>query len=55
MTDFYQSMCPEFKYGDGKVLGTQPHSTHRSASTYCVPSPNLINGSSNMLFYTHKL
>ena len=22
---YYQSMCPEFRYGDGKVLGTQPH------------------------------
>ena len=30
-----------------KVLGTQPHPTSRSASTYCVPNLNLIKRSSN--------
>ena len=40
----------EFRYGDGKVFGTQPHSTSRSASTHCVPNHNLIKGSSNRLF-----
>ena len=36
------------------MLGTQPYPTHRSVSTHCVPNPNLIKGSSNMLFYTHR-
>ena len=39
---YYQSMCPEFRYGDGKVLGTQPHSTCRLASIHCVLRLNLI-------------
>ena len=39
---FYQNTCPEFKNGDEKMLGTQPHSTCRLASTYCVPNINLI-------------
>ena len=26
-TDLYQGMSPEFRYRDGKVLGTPPHST----------------------------
>ena len=53
MTDLYQSMCLEFRYGDGKVLGTQPHPTRRLAFTHCVPYPNPIKESSNRLFYTH--
>ena len=40
----------ESRYGDGKVLGTQLHSTSRSASTRCVPNLNSIKGSSNRLF-----
>ena len=24
---YYHIMCPEFRYEDGKVLGTQPHPT----------------------------
>ena len=47
---FYQSTCPDFRYGDGKVLGTQPHSTRGLASTHCVPSLNLIKGRFNTLF-----
>ena len=47
---FYHSSCPKFRYGDGKVLGIQPHPTHRSASTHCVPNLNLIKGKFNMLF-----
>ena len=47
---FYQSTCLELRYGDRKVLGTQPHPTHRSASTHCVPSLNLIKGKFNTLF-----
>ena len=49
-TDLYQSMCLEFSYGDGKVLGTQLHSTRGSASTHCVPNLNLIKGIFTMLF-----
>ena len=47
---YYQSMCQEFRYGNGKILGTQPHPTSGSTSTHCVPNPNLIKRSSNMLF-----
>ena len=50
MTDLYQSTCLEFRYGDGKVLGTQPHLTCGSASTHCVPILDLIKGKFNMLF-----
>ena len=39
---YYQSMCLEFRYRDGKVLGTQPHPNHGSASIYCVLHLNLI-------------
>ena len=38
-------MCPEFRYGDRKVLGTQPHLNCWLASTHCVPNPNSIKGS----------
>ena len=41
---------PKFRYGEGKVLGTQPHLTCESASTHYVPSLNLIKGKFNMLF-----
>ena len=27
MTDLYQSTCPEFRYEDEKILGTQSHPT----------------------------
>ena len=50
---FYQSTSPEFKYGDGKVLSTQPHPTLPlivSTSTHCVPNLNLIKSKFNMLF-----
>ena len=49
-TDLYKSTCSEFRYGDGKLLGTQPHPTRGTASTHCVPSLNLIKGKFNMLF-----
>ena len=39
---YYQSMYPDFRHGDRKVLGTQPHPTLRSASTYCFLCLNLI-------------
>ena len=35
-TSNYQSMGSEFRYGHGKVLGTQPHPTRGPASTHCV-------------------
>ena len=41
---YYQSMCLEFRYGDEKVLDTQPYLTHESASTHCVLRLNLIKG-----------
>jgi len=47
---FYQSLCPEFRYGDRKVLSTQSHPTHKSTSTHCVPNINLIKDNFNMLF-----
>ena len=47
---YYKSTCSEFRYGDGKALCTQLHPTRRLASTHCVPNPNPIKGSSNMLF-----
>ena len=51
---YYKSTCSEFRYGDGKVLSTQPHLTRGSASTHCVPNLNLIKGTFNML-YSHTL
>ena len=32
----------EFRYRDGKVLGTQPHPTHGLISSHCVLRLNLI-------------
>ena len=53
-TNLYQSMCSEIRYEDGKLLGSQPHPTHRLASTHCVPNPSPIKGSSNMfILYSH--
>ena len=43
----------EFKYGDGKVLGTQPHPTYGLASNHCVLRLNLIEGLFNIVIYTH--
>ena len=50
---FYQSMCPNFRYGDGKVLGTQPHPTRGSASTHFVSNLNPIKGKLNIVILTH--
>ena len=44
---YYQSTCLEFRYEDGKVLSTQPHPTHGSASTHYVLRLNLIKGTFN--------
>ena len=41
--------CPEFRHGDGKMLGTQPHPTRKSASTHYVPNPCPIKEFSNRL------
>ena len=41
------------RYGDGKMLGTQPHKTSRSASSHCVLCLNLIKGSFNIVICTH--
>ena len=46
---FYQSTCPEFRYGDENVLSFS-HSTSGSTSTHCIPNLNLIEGNFNMLF-----
>ena len=54
---YYQSTCPEFRCRDGKVLGTQPHLTHRSASTQCVLRLNLIKDILNIVIlnsHTHQ-
>ena len=49
----FTKVCLEFRYGDVKVLGIQPHQTYTLAYTHCVPNPNPIKGSFNMLFKTH--
>ena len=46
---YYHSTCPEFSYGDGKVLSIQPHPTCGSASTSCVLCLNLIKGTFNIV------
>ena len=46
-------MNQEFRYKDGKVLGTQPHSTCRSAFGHCVLRFNFIKGSFYIVIYTH--
>ena len=33
---YYQSTCLEFRYGEGKMLDTQPHPTCESTSTHYV-------------------
>ena len=43
----------EFKYRDGKVLGTQPHPTRGLTSSHCVLCLNLIKVSINIVIYTH--
>jgi len=54
MTDFYQSTCLEFRDGDVKVLGSQPHLTCGPISTYCVPYPNSIKRPFNwFILYAH--
>ena len=45
---YYQSTCPEFRYGDGKVLGTQPYLTRGSVSIHCVLHFNFIKGTFNI-------
>ena len=45
---YYQITCSKFRYGDGKVLGIQPHSTRGSASIHCVLRLNLIKGVFNI-------
>ena len=50
---YYQNMGLEFRYGFGKVLGTQNHPTHGSTSSHCVLHLNLITGMSNIVFYTY--
>ena len=46
---YYQCTCPEFKYGYGKVLGTQPYLTCWSAFTHCILRLNLIKGTFNIV------
>ena len=53
---YYQSTCSEFRYGDEKVLDTQPYLTRRSASTRCILHLNLIKGTFNIVIldsHTH--
>ena len=54
---YYQSTCSEFRYGDEKVLDTQPYLTRRSASTHCILHLNLIKGTFNIVIldsHTHQ-
>ena len=41
---YNRSMYLKFRYENRKVLVTQPHSTHGSASTHCFLYLNLIKG-----------
>ena len=51
---YYQSMGSKFRYGLGKVLGTQNYPTCGSASIYCVLCLNPIKGTFNMAYkHTH--
>ena len=46
----------EFRYGDEKVLDTQPYLTRRLASTHCILHLNLIKGTFNIVIldsHTH--
>ena len=45
---YYQSMCPEFRYGDEKMLGTQSHPTCDSTSIHYVLRLNLIKDTFNI-------
>ena len=49
---YYQSTCPEFRYGNRKVLGTQPHPTRGLASSHYILRLNLIKRIFNTAFYT---
>ena len=49
---YYQSTCLEFRYGNRKVLGTQPHLTCGSAPTHCVPCLNPIKDTLNIVILT---
>ena len=44
----------EFRYGDGKVLDTQPHLTRELASCHCILRLNLIKGSFNIVKGVHE-
>ena len=50
---YYQIIGSEFKYGDEKLLDTQPDLTRRSTSSHCVLRLNPIKGSFNIVIYTH--
>ena len=42
-------MCPKFRYGDEKVLGTQPNPTRGLAFTHCILRLNLIKSIFNIV------
>ena len=46
---YYQSTCLKFRYGDEKMLGTQPHQTRGSTFTHCVLHFNPIKGTFNIV------
>ena len=46
---YYQSMCLEFRYEDGKVLNTQPYLTCGLASTHCILRLNPIKSTFNIV------
>ena len=49
---YYQSTSLEFRYGDEKVLDTQPHLTCGLTSTHCVPCLNSIKDTLNIVILT---
>ena len=51
---YYQSMGSKFRYGLGKVLGTQNRLTHESALIHCVLRLNLIKGIRYFILKTHS-
>ena len=45
---YYQNTCSEFRYEDGKVLGTQPHLTCGTVFSHCILRLNLIKDTFNI-------
>lgn len=54
---YYKSTYLKFRYGDRKMLDTQPYPTRESTSTFCVLRLNLIKETFNIYHsrLTHTL